>query len=768
MKVLFFLCVGIHALAPLIFLTHFTQNPYSIQIVFLQSGLLVAGGLLGVHLWRSRPLSVVGTALDFPLILFGFWALATLGISFWTHGPFFRPGIFHEGVRGILFLWVNALGAFFISTQFPKGPQSLVLRKVMIAVGGIAAVYGLIQYFGIDPLWGKSVNAFAGRPVSTYGNPNFLSSVLVLLLPLLLHQFLIAPSTVQAWGWASTGVIYTAALTCTMTRSSWIGAGIALTLYVCLDWKTLSRTFKRGAIWIGAVFSVILFWPASTLGSSVPWARMLDLWRGITGNVVYASWHQRLLIWRSAWDMWTESPWVGKGWGLFELFFPYYQGRLIPLDLFRTFRTHANNAHQLFLEIGSQTGLIGLGLLFWICTLTAVSHLKTRHRLSADERSLAAALLAGVGGMAADNALGNVSLFFAVPGFLFFWVWGQWASLCTGKTLTFRPFPPLLRRLGAVFVIGICIFGIKTLLQNVLGEAAFLKDPNSLSTRTIAREEGFLRAKQFKRYDVNINFELGNLYLRRAETARAQGFQEEVQANAEKAVECYTDALHSNPSYDELFESRARALRILQREEESELDLRMAILLNPLRKESVLALENQFAKKNKADPRRIECLERAVEIFPEDLLFRLHLAEGLEKAERFSEAGKVYEGVLARELDHAEAWAGIQRVEPLLPANIIEGKKLLFAIREDARASRWNDAYTRAERLIVLFPEDPLPRLMAADMAAQLGNDMSAVVRYKEFLQKKPDHPEARKNLSIVEERLTLHGTGIDGGHALR
>jgi O-antigen ligase/tetratricopeptide (TPR) repeat protein len=786
-KGLFFLCVGIHVVTPLVFLTRTTQNPYSVQIVILQCALLIAWGGVGIQLWRKRAISMVHTVLDVPLVLFGFWTLISWGLSYWSHGLFFRSGIFHEGLRGAIFVWVNALGAFFISTQFSRGARSVILRKLMLTVGGISAAYGLLQYFGHDPLWGNSVNAFSGRPISTYGNPNFLSSVLVLFLPLLFQHCVTARTTGRAWGWGIMGFLYAAALTCTMTRSSWLGAGLAVALYLILDRTTVVGVYKRASFFMCSVFSLVLFWPASTLGSSVPMARMAELWRGVTGEQVYASWHQRLLIWRSAWDMWAESPWVGKGWGLFELFFPYYQGRLIPLELFRTFRTHANNAHQLFLEVGSQTGLIGLGLFFWLIVLTVITHRKSSERLSRDERSLAAALLAGMGGMAADNALGNVSLFFAVPGFLFFWVWGQWAGLSSGENHTpdrlsesFTPTEGVAtlikggaaRRLGAVLLLTLCLLGVPLLARNFLGEVAFFSGSQFAQAKNDrAGEELFLRARKWKRFDVNTNFELGNLYSQRAETARAHGYQSELKANAEKAVIAYTDALRSNPSYEELFESRARAFRSLGRDKESALDLRMAVLINPLRKESILALDTLFSRSHASGSIRIDALDRAVEIFPKDLHFRFQRAVALEAEGKNLEAAQAYEGVLSLDLENAGAWDGLLRVGSALPARGIEGRKLLASIREGARLSKWKEAHALAEQLIEWFPDYPLARLMSADMAAHAGDDASAIVRYREFLLRVPDHAEARRNLDTVMKRHTPHPSSphaIDDRNVLR
>jgi hypothetical protein len=152
------------------------------------------------------------------------WALMTWGLSYLHHGFFFRSGIFHEGLRGMIFLWVNGIGVFFLSTQTEQQGPARALRRLMLFVAALSATYAIFQYFGVDPLWGEKINPFAGRPVSTYGNPNFLSSALVLLLPLTLHECFTAPTNQKAMGWIGLSWVYAAALTATMTRSSWLGA----------------------------------------------------------------------------------------------------------------------------------------------------------------------------------------------------------------------------------------------------------------------------------------------------------------------------------------------------------------------------------------------------------------------------------------------------------------------------------------------------------------------------------------------------------------
>ena len=129
---------------------------------------------------------------------------------------------------------------------------------------------------------------------------------------------------------------------------------------------------------------------------------------------------------------------LGKGWGLMELFYPYYQGPRLFNENFRPFRTHANNSHNEMLEIWSQTGFLGMGVYVWIWVVFIVFGLKmARSDLSADGNDEKAgkqtqtdsrdkqlwswALACASVGMLVDNFFGNVSPHFCVPGFLFWW-----------------------------------------------------------------------------------------------------------------------------------------------------------------------------------------------------------------------------------------------------------------------------------------------------------------------------------------------------------
>ncbi|MBL0057894.1 MAG: hypothetical protein IPP35_01955 [Elusimicrobia bacterium] len=290
----------------------------------------------------------------------------------------------------------------------------------------------------------------------------------------------------------------------------------------------------------------------------------------------------------------------------------------MTLDLFRSFRTHANNAHQLFLEFGSQLGLIGLGLFFWLMAITLQAH---RRRWAGENthRSVPAALLAGMGALATDNVFGNVSLFFAVPAFLFFWVWGQWAALTNGREVRL-PWPLPAKRMASVSLLLLSSLALIHETRGFLAEAASFRGAGRAagSERWRSGEEDLLCSRRWRRFEVHNAYALGILYSREADEAERRGFAEEVRASSERAVAACTDALRANPGYDEIFQARALAFRRLNRVEDAILDLRVAILINPLSVGNYQALDTLYRKSPVYDQKREALRQGAFRLFPSE------------------------------------------------------------------------------------------------------------------------------------------------------
>jgi hypothetical protein len=130
--------------------------------------------------------------------------------------------------------------------------------------------------------------------------------------------------------------------------------------------------------------------------------------------------NQRFLIWSCAGEMFIKHPVLGQGWGLFELYYPFYQGAYLTDPAVAPLKTHGNHAHNEILQVAAELGIFGLLLGFYFLR---VVFKRTNSFFQAGtgngDQLLALGLLAGLLGMMIDS-LFNVSLHITSTA-LFFW-----------------------------------------------------------------------------------------------------------------------------------------------------------------------------------------------------------------------------------------------------------------------------------------------------------------------------------------------------------
>ncbi|TPW20254.1 MAG: Uncharacterized protein FD126_1878, partial [Elusimicrobia bacterium] len=410
----------------------------------LRAGFFLVLNSAGVYMLAAQGADRESDPVDVPLGGWAAFALAWGGA--WTLFPQFR-GM----ASGSLALWPHIWDPFGAAVWAAGLAGALWLARrgrthdvwhVILATGFLGAVYGVFQYFGVEFFWPRILNPYGGRSVSTFGNPNFMSSYMVVLLPLAVVYYLHARTRAARFAYAAVVLAVEASLLCSLTRSSWAGAAAGL-LPLALSAR-LRRLAKADLEFHGlvaaAAVALALLWPQSSVEGYAPtvFQRLSELKQAFgspaAGEAAYSPLHQRYLIWLCSWTMGAENPLTGKGFGLLELFYPFYQGHFLStMEGFRSLRTHANNAHNEVLEVFSQTGILGLGaaLLLWTAFFRRIASALWNSR-SADlarakpgtegegDPVWALAAASGAAGMLVDNLL-NVSAHFAVPGLLFWW-----------------------------------------------------------------------------------------------------------------------------------------------------------------------------------------------------------------------------------------------------------------------------------------------------------------------------------------------------------
>ena len=327
----------------------------------LTSSDALIGVLLAVlvvrHMMPNAP-ALRRTRLDLPVILFAAASVASL-LSLTGN------------LTGEVVALIKAFGGFllfFIATQCVRDLRDALL--VIAAVIG-AAIVQAVQTIIPFATGGQAVSLDT-RATGTLIDPNLFAGYLVLVIPLVIA---LGATFRRRWPLLPTigaTLVLAAALAVTLSRSGWLGliAG-AIVLLVLL------RTYWRRitAVLIVVAGCVVL------AGLSGPIASRL----APSDNGPMQMLSDREEVWSTAVRMTIDHPIFGVGVDSFQVFYPLYSGRDDEL----------NHAHNLFLNIVAERGLLGLLAFGLVITLLFRSLARAFRQVDTlIGRALVAALLA--------------------------------------------------------------------------------------------------------------------------------------------------------------------------------------------------------------------------------------------------------------------------------------------------------------------------------------------------------------------------------------
>ncbi len=212
---------------------------------------------------------------------------------------------------------------------------------------------------------------------------------------------------------------------CTLTRSAWMGAGLALLLVVAC-------ATPRG--WRSAVIATALL--ASVLVLAVSWQHIMSFKRDkdLSAEDMAESAKLRPILATVAWHMFLDRPLLGCGYGQYiQESPPYLSDRTTDLPLEKA-RPYVQ--HNVFLALLAETGLIGMGL--FIAVLVTWTHAAWRlWRTETDPlwmRQMGLLFLAMLGAYLPNGMFHDVSIIPMINTVLFF-LGGSVVGLYAGQTL---------------------------------------------------------------------------------------------------------------------------------------------------------------------------------------------------------------------------------------------------------------------------------------------------------------------------------------------
>ena len=245
----------------------------------------------------------------------------------------------------------------------------------------IVSVYGILQYFGIDPIPRDAMRSLWATNVafSTIGNPNFLGSYIVLMIPLSIHSYLIEKRYFSL-------LVFISLFTCllvTMTRGVWLGSLFSIFLYFSLLWLNRNKyQFSTSRVLILCVSMLIPIIIINFVSSNELFNRFFSIQSEIAslvnnGDSANNIGSYRWFLWARVIKLIGQKPWFG--YGIENMMIPFMNAYRSDITNILKMKIAFDKAHNEYLNIAVSSGipsLIAYLSFVGLCLKTGIIRLK--------------------------------------------------------------------------------------------------------------------------------------------------------------------------------------------------------------------------------------------------------------------------------------------------------------------------------------------------------------------------------------------------------
>ena len=318
--------------------------------------------LLVACIFSRRPgWSTPAVGIPRALIAIGAYGAFVLASTFWASDP--RPVVAGAVSLGKILLVVVTVIALITDDRSLR----LAVWSLLVAAGVLAAI-SLQQHvtgnfdmnylgFAKAPVRNIVGETEAPRVAGPTGDPNAFAQMMVVAVPLALERLVHERRRRLRLAAGAVAVLCAVTTVLTFSRGGFLALVVVLTLFL-----VRLRPPMRHVLLGGALLLVIASVVPSTYVERV--ARVREVLPGFDGSNVSPSdgaLRGRTTVMKIALAMWSDHPVIGVGYGNYVVRFAEYNRRhgLSP--------QLGEAPHNLYLEIASETGLIGLGL--WLAVV---------------------------------------------------------------------------------------------------------------------------------------------------------------------------------------------------------------------------------------------------------------------------------------------------------------------------------------------------------------------------------------------------------------
>ncbi len=319
-------------------------------------------------------------------------------------------------LNGLINKWLEYLLFVVIVADVASRPG--VVTRCLMALSAsvlLVGVEGLTQEFsGRGLLRHFPARSVFGRMTGPYENPGDLATFLMVVIPLFMTVWM----TVRGWKRFLVTVLLLTLMGCvvrTGTVGAWLGLGAGLVLVV-----TLNKRLRR----FGVLTLAVLM-----LGAGI-WSHRDGRLHNVRSPMQDIGVADRLYMWKAAMRMIQDRPLFGHGLNTFmSNYLSYWVGG----------ERQPRYAHNCYLQMAAETGLVGLFFFVGLLVLLFVHLIRAARRLQGNRRLI---LLGFVGGLFAFALQAGVDTnFYSLRQAALFWTL---AGLAVG--LSARAVPETMTR----------------------------------------------------------------------------------------------------------------------------------------------------------------------------------------------------------------------------------------------------------------------------------------------------------------------------------
>ena len=284
---------------PLVEHGNYSQSPKQVALV------LTSCFILGYFLFKGRK-TIDLYLLKCDICIIVYFALSAISGALSKDFLISIYGSLHrsEGLVTIL--------VYIVLFYFARNVRSNIARVVLVG-STIVSIIGILQRLGINVLPTNYITeGWTNVAYSTIGNPNFLGSYLVLVLPIAMYEYV----GLKKWyGIPIYGLLFYCLLA-TMSRGPWLGAMFAFGSVAFLMWKYGKFDLKRFSALVVLSLSLILLFNITSNGALLSRFKTIgnDIGEVVSGgeNIEQAG-SYRMFIWIRSFELVKQNPIWGVG-----------------------------------------------------------------------------------------------------------------------------------------------------------------------------------------------------------------------------------------------------------------------------------------------------------------------------------------------------------------------------------------------------------------------------------------------------------------------